>query len=765
MIKAFDRYVLKEIASPFGIGLLVYTFTLTIHNIFNLSNILISRGASAFTVLKIFIYLLPFLLSFTIPMSTLMGVLAGLSRMSTDSEIVAFRTMGVNNFRILKPVMLFSSITFLFSMWLLMYVTPEANFRLSKLYHQVIRASVLTDTKARTFNQFPFYTLYFNDIDNSTNEWKDVFLYSRKGGTSDTVITAKTGKFVQNTEDQKSYITLKRPIVHSFKKKEPEKSYSTTFYEQKKETILNYFVTKRMRKSTQLKYPFLISKLREEPKNIALSIEFHRKFALPFACLALGFLALSLGISTKKGGKINGFIISLGIIFMYYTISMVLENMALKGVVSPFIGMWSPDIFLFIVGMILYFYTSKEKTIEWEKLLNLFYSIKNKIKKGRKQKKTLKSKTLLVLKIRKVNFKILNIIDLYVIKKLILTFFLIFFSLIMIFYVIDIVDLLDDVFENNVPFLYVFKYIYYHTPEIISFVLPVSILTAVLLTFSLMSKNNEIVAVQVSGISLHRLSVPAVLIGILLSIVFFYVQENIAPEANKRARKTLNIIHKRDAKIDIEVDEYWKAGNNNEFYFYYRRKGNKYLGFNIIYMGDQFSIKKRISSKYAKWMNERELILYNGFERNLEKNIPIKRGFKEFNTKKIVIDEGEKFFTKKISFSQFMNIKDLKRYIKYLKKNKSDTKRYVAKLYNKYAFPFSSLVMVLIAIPFSFLMGNKGTLYGIGIAIGISMIFWSSFALFSSLGSYAILSPFISAFGPISLFSTASVYLFLQIKT
>ena len=267
MIKAFDRYVLKEIASPFAVGLLVYTFTLVIFNLFHLPYILVSKGAIALIV-----YLLPFLLSFTIPMSTLMGILAGLSRMSTDSEIVAFRTMGINNFRILRPVMLFSLITFLFSAWLLMYITPEANFKFAKLSNKVFRSQVLADTKARAFNQFPFYTLYFSDINNLTNEWKDVFLYSRKGRDSDTVIIAKTGKLIQNTENGESFITLTNPIVHSNKKKEPEKkeaSKEQKVSEDKKEKPVELKKTKEKTFKEEKKSGFNVWEMNVELKTRA----------------------------------------------------------------------------------------------------------------------------------------------------------------------------------------------------------------------------------------------------------------------------------------------------------------------------------------------------------------------------------------------------------------------------------------------------------------------------------------------------------------
>jgi lipopolysaccharide export LptBFGC system permease protein LptF len=180
-------------------------------------------------------------------------------------------------------------------------------------------------------------------------------------------------------------------------------------------------------------------------------------------------------------------------------------------------------------------------------------------------------------------------------------------------------------------------------------------------------------------------------------------------------------------------------------------------------MDENFSPNKRISAKFAKWSNDTEIILQTGFERSFRDNVPL--GFFKFTSKKLNIRGGRELFTKKIAFPQYMNINNLKRYIRYLEEKKSDTQKYEAQLYYKYAFPLSSLVMVLIAIPFSFLMGKKGTLFGIGVAIGISMFFWFTFAVFSALGSAAILSPFISAFAPLFIFAIISAYLFMNVKT
>ncbi len=723
--------------------------------IFLLSNTLISKGATTFTIIKILIYWLPDLLSFTIPMATLMGVLAGMSRMSTDSEIVALRTMGISNLRILKPVLMFSVVTWIISSVLIMFVAPESNFRSQKLKTKIILSKAVNNIKPRTFNnEFPTYVLYFNDIDTKTNEWKDVFIYSKKNYTKDNIILAKRGKIIQRKNKSQSFFALKNTTLHSFEKKSPGKNYFTTFHVQTTEAIPEFANIKQSRNYRHFVFPELVKKIKENPDNIYLVREYHRKFALPFACIALGFLALSLGISTKKGGKVSGFIISLGIIFVYYTTITMLENLILKKITTPFLGMWIPNVFLLISGILFYIYSSKEKTLNWEKIFTPFKKIK-----------TIFNEKFSYHSNKSYGFSILKRTDRYVLKRMLSMFVLIFISLMLVFYIVRIVELIDSVIENDIPFFYVFKYIYYNTPEIISFVLPVSILTSVLLTFSLMSKNNEITTMQVSGISLYRIATPAIILGIFLSIGYFILQETITPNANRKAMKTLDIIYKRRSLADFEFDKFWVSGKNNFIYFFdfIDKKKGQYLNFTAIQFDENFALEKRFTSKIAQWHGDNTLILRNGFLRTFNDNTP--KEYREFATRRLNVIGGKGLFQKKLSFPQHMNIQQLKKYITYLKKNRSDPKRYEAKLYYKYSFPFSSLIMVLIAIPFSFKMGKKGALFGIGIAVGISMVFWGIFGISSAMGSSGVLSPFISAFAPIILFSLFSLWLFVNIKT
>ncbi len=888
MVKTFDRYVFKEVAIPFGIGLSVYTFSLLINQILRLSNLFVSKGAGLETIFKFLIYLLPDFLSFTIPMSTLMGVLAGISRMSTDSEITAFKTMGISNLRLYRPVFVFTFLMWIISSLLTMFIAPKSNYELRKLRADVGISQAVKSIKPKTFyDDFPGYVIYFEDVDRSTDEWKNVFLYFREGGQKDKVILAKRGTIIQEGKQlekkdannglikrKDAFFSLKDATIFSFNRENPEKDNSIVFYSYFNKHIANRNDGFKVNKgSTQLSLPELFKKIEilkkdEKLKNslsfISLETEYHNKFTLPLACIAFGILGLALGISTNKGGKISGFIISLAIIFIFYSITVIGRNMITKKQISVITGMWTPIIFLFLTGIILFVLTLKEKKIRIDKVFALVEKIKIRFFSEKK--------TLFILKIKKTSFRVFNILDIYIIKKLSLIFIFIFISIIIIFFVINIIELADDAIENGVSFALVLNYVIYIMPEILNYIFPVSILTTVLLTFSIMSKNNEIVAVQVSGISLYRLVLPAIIFGIVVSSVSFFVQEYITPDANKKALVLFNKIHKRNKKVSHELQRNWVVDNKRQFFFYqaYNKKTNLFHNFGKLEFDENFKLKKRVYAKYAKWTKDKELTLQDGFEKTFVDNSPIaNKNFGPFiinthlskdvflnkkaklkdmiskipglnrykvelpgnrfvffedydgtkfinfsaaffdggyriekliNSKtakwlnrseielnnaniimfarnssslkkpvlpslKIHIDDGKDFFKKKIISSQFMNISSLKKYISYLKKSNSDTIRYEAKLYYKYAFPISSLIMVLLAIPFSFLMGNKGAVYGIGLAVGLSMIYWTSFGIFSALGSAAILSPFISAFAPILVFASLSLYSFSNLKT
>jgi len=95
-VTLLDRYVIREVLPPTGIGLLLFTFILLLDQISQLMKILVSKGADFGTVVRAFVYLLPSIFSVTVPMAFLLGVLLAFGRLASDSEIVALRASGVS---------------------------------------------------------------------------------------------------------------------------------------------------------------------------------------------------------------------------------------------------------------------------------------------------------------------------------------------------------------------------------------------------------------------------------------------------------------------------------------------------------------------------------------------------------------------------------------------------------------------------------------------------------------------------------------------
>lgn len=763
MFKSLDRYILKEIVAPFGVGLLVYTSTMLINHILMLSKVFVSKDATLATVLQILLYLLPDIFSFTIPLATLMGVLAGMSRMSSDSEIVALRTMGVSSYRILRPVMAFAVLAWLVTSVFIMFIAPEANFRKSRLYGELKYSQVVSNIKPGVFYFDMFdYTLFFRDIDQNGTQWRNVLLHSSSTVPGkDFLILAKSGRFHQDKTTHENSILLYDGVVHEFWYDKPERYSITSFrvWRERLKGIDRLAFSKRG--ITELRFPELAKRFRKSPQDLGVAIEFHTKFSQPFACLALALLGLAFGVSTRKGGKTSGFVISLIVVFVYYVLITAARNFILEKHISPLWGMWLPNLFLVVLGLLFFRYSIREKEIRWGRLwraIGRLFRRRSAVAAGER-------KYVMVVRVVGLRLRLMKILDHYIAGKIVFIFLLTFLSLVMVFYIITFVELIDDVVENKVPFFMLLEYLFEFTPEIVHWVLPISLLTAVLLAFSLMSKTNETLAVQVSGISLYRLAMPALLLGLLFSAFALYNQEEVIPTSTVRANNILKVILRGNYQENQFHFQNWVAGRQGSIYYYmyYEKARQRFNYFNKLDFSPSFDLGGRTYAVNAQWRDSANLDLENSVRRNFRENIP--SGFSVVPRQALAMTESRDYFLMNAEAAAEMNIRQLRRFIGEQKLKHGDTRQYEAQLYSKYAFPLGCLVMVLIAIPFSFMMGNRGAFFGVGIAILISMVFWGAVGVFNSLGLTGLLSPWLSAFAPFLLFGVASLILFLQIKT
>ena len=782
MFKFFDRYILREVAPPFGIGLLLCAFVLLMNQILLLAELFITKGVSFGLAAEVLIYLIPSLLAFAVPMAVLMGILAGLSRLSTDSEIVAFRTLGISSRRLARPVFVFAFAGWLVTSYLTLFLAPRANYK----WVQTITGSVLAKVQVRIvpreFNEtVPKMVLYIREIDRDKT-WRNVFVYLTKEPAEPRLILAREGRLDLFPETKTATLVLTDGTVHSYPLAEPEK-YSITSFKRLEEGIdvESLFASmagrKRVREKDILELREGVRELRVELAALKLRgadvpeptlrdktrdyrahwIEIHKKFALPFVCFIFVLLGLPLGMTTKKGGRTSGFTISIAVILLYYILITAGEKLAMDGKVPPFLGMWGPNLLLILAGLYLFVKSMRETS--------LFSGLAKLLRKrgaGAGPDRTRREG----FRFPRISVRFPNILDRYVIRKYLAIFALIFIGLISVSIIVTFFERIDNVYAHDKPLSLFLQYIWARVPEFAFFILPVTALTTTLLALGILTKFNEVTAMKACGISLYRIIFPIIFMALVTSLSAFYLQERIMPRANTKAEEIWNRINDYPSRSYSYLNRHWVLGREKDRIYHYDFFDPGRAAFSRLSVFDidlaTWSLAGRTYAEKAVLVGE-TLRLTGGWSRRFSGDMA--EGFRTSGEAEMPGVERKDYFLKEWKEPSQMTLAELRAYTADVAEMGFDTTRFRVDLHGKIAFPFVCLVMTLLGIPFAFTMGRKGALVGIGLSVTIAMIYWGAIGVFRSLGYVNYLAPFLAAWTPNLVFGLAGIYLLFRLRT
>ena len=795
MFKFFDRYILREVAPPFGVGLLLCTFVLLMNQILVLSELFIAKGVSFGLAAEVLIYLIPALLAFAVPMAVLMGFLAGLSRLSTDSEITAFRTLGISSRRLAWPLFVFAFAGWLVTSYLTLFLAPRANYK----WVQTITGSVLAKVQVRIvpreFNEtVPKMVLYIQEIDRDKT-WRNVFVYLTKDPAEPRLILAREGRLDLFPEAKKATLVLTDGTVHSYPLAHPEK-YSITSFKRLEEGIdvESLFASmagrKRVREKDILELREGVRELRADlalrgagEKAVAKPgaekaeiggpdralrdmtrdlrahwVEIHKKFALPFVCFIFVLLGLPLGMTTKKGGRTSGFTISIAVILLYYILITAGEKLAMDGRVPPFLGMWGPNILLFATGLYLFLKSLKETS--------LFSGLAAFLRKRGALAGPARRPRRGGPRFPRILVRFPNILDRYIIRKYLAIFALIFVGLVSVSVIVTFFERIDNVYAHDKPLSLFFQYIWARVPEFAFFILPVTALTATLLALGILTKFNEVTAMKACGISLYRLIFPVLFMALAASLSAFYLQERILPRANNKAEEIWNRINDAPSRSYSYLNRHWVLGRDKSRLYHYDFFDPGRSVFSRLSVFDidlaSWTLAGRTYAEKAVLAGE-TLRMQDGWARRFSGDLA--EGYQTTAETEMPGIERKDYFLKEWKEPSQMTYAELRAYTAEVADMGFDTTRFRVDLHGKIAFPFVCLVMTLLGVPFAFSMGRKGALVGIGLSVVIAMIYWGAIGVFRSLGYVGYLAPFLAAWTPNLVFGLAGIYLLFRLRT
>jgi len=128
----------------------------------------------------------------------------------------------------------------------------------------------------------------------------------------------------------------------------------------------------------------------------------------------------------------------------------------------------------------------------------------------------------------------MRILDKYILQKFIATLIFALIAFCLIFIIVDLIENLDKFIDKNVPYMVVIKYYLYYLPYIMILSLPIAVLLASLFSVGQMTRNNEIIAMKVAGLSLLRILLPLIIFGFILSLMILYLAETFVPMTNEK---------------------------------------------------------------------------------------------------------------------------------------------------------------------------------------------------------------------------------------
>ncbi len=761
---------------------MAYTFVLLMNQILVMSELFIERGIPLQVVLVLLIYLIPATMAFSLPMSVLLGILSGLSRMSSDIEITALKTLGVSYKRLARPLLVFAFCIWVLTSYLSLYAAPHANHKWMQTFFNSVLSEVQLKINPRQFNEtIPNTMLFVQDVTRD-NEWQNIIVYFSKPPEEPHLIYAKAGRINFYPEQKKAYLELFNGVQHSYPLSNPEKNYRVIIFEYLQKSVdvgsffQNFSEKKRVREKDIDELNADVRVIREELNRFAPDeiegveylqkkrlyashkIEIHKKYSIPFACFIFALLALPLGATTKKGGRTSGFTISIGVIIIYYVLITAGEQMARDGKISAELGMWGPNI-IFGIGAVFIFFISSKEFFRWP--FSSLFRLKRKVKLPSNMKTSpVRPKRL------RYFLRFPNILDRYIIRKFLSIFLLIFFSLISVFIIITFFEQIDEIYKHNKTIQEFLTYLLYRIPEFIHYTLPICAMASSLLCLGFLTKTNEITAMKASGMSVYRIIAPIVVLSFLVCVVSFYLQENISPYTNKKAEEKWNEIIDIPPRSYNQLDQRWVMGKERNRIYYYKHFDPNIPAFSDLsiyeFEPDSWSLKRRYFAEKA-YFQEGKLLLLHCWYRDFQDNRPT--NFERRESLELLDVEDQRYFIKEWKDSDQLNYGELSSYIDDIEEKGFETVQYKVDLNYKVSFPLAGLVMTLLGIPFAFSMGKRGTLVGVGLSLLFAMIYWGAMGIFKSLGYIHFLSPFLAAWGPNLFFGLIGLYLIFNLRT
>jgi lipopolysaccharide export LptBFGC system permease protein LptF len=811
-----ERYVIKSVTPYIGLAVLLLTgVVLAQQTNHRFADLLGAARAPWQMTLEILAGLLPSILVFTLPMAILAGIITGLSRMGSDSEIVAMRAAGVGIWRIVWPLLLIGLTASAATLYLGLEAAPRAARDLRRIAFQAALQRLESPVEPGTFyTDIPGKVIYVHEGDETNGSWRRIFIYARPEGDESReavrIVTARSGRidsrnvvpremggrWQQNPEGREAEAEAQAEMVLS-------DAVVTTLHltsgdgdagaedsgqivtERVSELRMKFeapsqrlleLIRGREPEPEELDTQQLIERAEEAPDSrgkLLANIALQKKIALGVSPVIFALLGAGLGIRIKRGGRGFGILLSIPLMITYYLLSLGGEQITRTGIVSPSVGIWLTTGVGIAFSLFLLF-IAERRIFSWR-----LYRQRKNVVSATEVHHHHKKENIRGERKQRARVAITGLMDRKLTLSLVGNFVVAWTGLLFVFLLFTLFELARYFTSSQASFRVFARYLFYLSPSVGLALAPVSFLVAVLATYAIMARRREAVAWWACGQSSYRLAFPAIYVAALISLGIWSAQESIVPETSLRQDNLREQIRGRPAQTTIpQSRQQWLAappedggGGRRRIYSYEFERGSENEMDNLeVFDFDQEGIHlRRIISGEALIDNETgQLEITHGRDYDLIAPRTSMRPTRVASITEFSISgQSAGVFKPLLIKPSHLNSAALSSYIKLLKRRGEDQRAllFAVAIENRRAAILGPPLMALIGLPLALAFGRRNTVAALSLAILIGLIFFAITGAAGQLGNYGLLPPSVAAWAPPTVFLAFGIFLLSRIRT
>lgn len=373
-----DRYIFKSVFFTCMAAVGLFTFIVVVPNVAkDLLPYVLSGQLPGSMFARLVLLLLPYAITYALPMGMLTGVLLTLGRLSADSEITAMRAAGVSMTRVTRPVLLLAALGAIVALYFNFESMPKTRVEYHRAFAAAVKSNPLSIIVPKTFvRDFPGYVVYVGDERNG--ELKDIWVWELDRERRVTrLLRAQSGTFDYEDETNSLMLTLSQAQLETRDEKNPENFTEAQWvgsFERSEpirlplDNLFGRAGAARMKQEwltyDQLNAARIDLAVKEVPADEAgagklaldrmkLEVIYHDKFNTALAVLSLALIGVPLGIKVSRRETSANFAVAVALTLTYYVMTLSVKVLDRYPELRPDLLLWGPNIILLALGMYL----------------------------------------------------------------------------------------------------------------------------------------------------------------------------------------------------------------------------------------------------------------------------------------------------------------------------------------------------------------------------------------------------------------------------